>query len=540
MKIRQRNRSILGGMFLLLIMMSCSKVTDQFSEPYSASTEGLGIKMDRVKVPQPSEGGPGTVVTVPATGMLPYKDKLVFMFNGEKAEVLEITTTYIKVKVPEFASTGVLSVAVGDVLAFGPKFKVNGLINPDPTFKVPNGANGTVSQVLELLDGKKLIIGGFTNYNNKGVVRPINRIVSVFGDFSYDPNLRSGKGSNGPISSIIEYNGKYLIGGGFSGYNQRTENISNLTMLSKNGSIDTIGIHTFRRPDQTDTIKYFPKFNAGTDKAISQLYKQPDDKIIVSGGFDFFISRRYDQPNKRSEKDTIILDSIRMPQILRLNADGTLDKTYRFNASENEGFKAANGPSRALIHTDGKYQGKVLMYGKFSSFDGKSAKNMIRLNADGTIDDSFNTGVGPDNYVYSVTYNNILDRYVICGLFRTYNGKPCEYLAILKSDGSLDEGFAPKKFDGPGASFAKLLNDGLMVVSGNFNTYNGITRNGFMILNSKAELAPGYNATGLFNGFLNDVIETKSDDNKRALLLIGFFTRFNNEPVNSIIRVVLE
>ncbi|SDM62537.1 protein of unknown function [Pedobacter steynii] len=530
----------MGALLLLMTLVSCKKAAEQFSEPYPVSTGGLGIKMDRVKPAQPAVGGPGTEVTVVATGMLPYKDRLVFMFNGEKAEILEITDSYIKVKVPEFASTGVLSAAVGDVITFGPSFKVNGLINLDPTFKVPYGANAGVSQILDLLDGRHLIVGAFTNYNNKGLIRPINRIVSTFSDFSFDASLRSGKGANGMISSILEHNDKYLIAGSYSGYDQRIDNISNITMLNKNGSIDTMGIHPFRRPDQKDTIKYYPRFNGGADKYIAKVYRQPDHKIVLSGAFDFFISRRYDQPNRRKEKDSVILDSIRMPQIMRLNADGSLDKTYRFNVALNEGLKAANGPSQAIFHTDAKHQGKVLLFGRFSTFDGKAVRNIIRLNPDGTIDETFNPGTGPDNSVFSVTYNSTLDRYVVCGGFRTYNGKPCEFLALLKPDGSLDEQFTAKKFNGPEVSFAKLLDDGLMVVSGYFNTYNGVSRNGFMILNSKGELAPGYNATGSFNGSLIDAIETRSDDNKRALLLIGYIRTFNNEPVNNIIRITLE
>lgn len=530
----------MGALLLLLTLISCKKVADQFSEPYPAGDGGLGIKMDRVKPAQPAAGAPGTEVTVAATGLMPYKDRLVFMFNGEKAEILALTESYIKVKVPEFASTGILSVAVGDVITFGPGFKVNGLINLDPTFKVPFGANGRVSQLLDLSDGRHLIVGAFTNYNNKGLIRPNNRIVSTFSDFSFDASLRSGRAANGQLNAILEYNEKYLIAGGFTGYDQRTENISNLTMLNRNGSIDTMGIHPFRRPDQNDTVKYYPRLNAGTDGFLNSVYKQPDNKVLLSGYFNFFISRRYDQPNRRREKDSVILDSIRMPQILRLNADGTLDKTYRFNLSANEGFKAANGPATALFHKDVKHQGKALLFGKFNTFDGKPARNIIRLNADGTIDDTFNPGTGPDNYVSSVTYNSSFDRYVVCGAFRTYNGKPCEFLALLKPDGSLDENFTAKKFNSPGANFAKLLNDGLMVVSGDFNTYNGVSRNGFMILNSKAELAAGYNATGQFDGYLTDAIETRSDDNKRALLLIGSIWKFNNEPANNIIRVVLE
>lgn len=540
MKILKRNSAIMASLLLLLALTSCKKAADQFSEPYPVSNEGLGIKMDRITPPQPSIGAPGTLVKVAVTGLIPYKDKLVFMFNGQKAEVTEVTASYITVKVPDLASTGVMSIAVDDVIVFGPSFKVNGLINLDPTFKVPNGANNTVKQVLDLSDGKHLIVGGFTNYNNKGAIRPINRIVSTFSDFSYDSGLRSGNGANGQINNIIEYNGKYLISGGFSGYDQRKDNISNLTTLNKNGSIDTIGIHTFRRPNQLDTIKYFPKFNAGTDRAINNLYKQADNKIIISGGFDFYISRRYDQPNLRHEKDSVILDSIRMPQLLRINPDGTLDKTYRFNISANEGLKAANGPTNTIIHTDAKNQGKVLIYGKFTSFDGKAANNIIRLNADGTIDDTFKPGLGPDNIISSVTYNSTLDRYMACGYFKTYNGKSIEYLAMLKSDGSLDESFVPKKFSGPGVNFAKQLNDGLIVVSGYFSTYNGVVRNGFMIINSKGDMVAGYNSTGSFNGYLSDIIETKSDDNKRALLLIGNINTFNNEPVNNIIRIVLE
>lgn len=540
MKMLKRNISIAGALLLLLAVTSCKKTEDQFSEPYPVSTNGLGIKIDRVSPPIPSLGAPGETVTVSVEGLLPYKDKLTFMFNGEKAEVLELTSSYIKVKVPDFASTGVLSVLVDDVVTFGPTFKVNGLINPDPTFKLPAGTNGPVMKVLSRPDGKYMIVGAFTNYNNKGLIKPINRIVSAFNDFSYDPSLLSGKGANGYLNNIIHYNGKYMIAGGFSGYNQRSENISNVTILNTNGSIDTMGVHTFRRPDQTDTIKYFPRFNGGADRAINNLYKQDDDKIVATGDFQYYISRRYDQPNRRQEKDSVILDSIRMPQILRMNSDGTLDKTFRFNTAINEGLVGANGPIATIIHEDGINKGKILVYGKFTTFDGKTAKNILRLNADGSIDESFNTGLGADNGVYSATYNKTTDRYMITGAFKNYNGKKCEYLAMLKPDGTLDETFVPRAFSDAGVRFAKQLNDGLIVVSGFFKTYDNIARNNFMIINSQGGLAPGYNSTGEFSGALVDVIETQSDDNKRALLLIGNFDRFNNEIVKNIIRVVLQ
>jgi hypothetical protein len=70
--------------------------------------------------------------------------------------------------------------------------------------------------------------------------------------------------------------------------------------------------------------------------------------------------------------------------------------------------------------------------------------------------------------------------------------------------------------------------------------YGDYTRNGFAILTPSGELAPGFNATGIFNGNLHDVIETESEDGKKALLLIGEFDRFDNNKVRNIIRVTIE
>ncbi|HEY9194820.1 MAG TPA: hypothetical protein VIM77_01100, partial [Mucilaginibacter sp.] len=126
------------------------------------------------------------------------------------------------------------------------------------------------------------------------------------------------------------------------------------------------------------------------------------------------------------------------------------------------------------------------------------------------------------------------------GIFRSYNGKPAIGMALVNLDGSLDQTFTAKTFEGGYPRFARQLNDGLIVVSGSFKKYNNVTRNGFMVLNTKGELAGNYNTTGPFSGALYDIIETKSTDGKRALLLIGSFYRFDNTPVSNIIRVTIE
>lgn len=526
------------AMLLMLGAQGCSEKEQIFEEPYPAGKEPLGIKVDPAQTPQPATGTPGTVVSIKGTGFLEYKDKLVFMFNGEPAEIVEVSDTEVKAKVPDYASTGVTSVAVDDIIVFGPEFTVTGYIKLDPTFRPTAGTNGIVERVVKMPDGKMFMVGNFTNYDNKGIVRPINRIVRTFSDGSYDPSFRAGSASNGQLTTFLPFGNKYVIAGGFSGYSQQGENISNITLLNTNGSIDTMGIHTFRRPDQNDTIQYFPAFNGGTDGFIHEVYEQ-EGKLIVTGNFRYYITRDYDEPNLYETRDTVILDSIEARQLIRLNADGSLDKTFRFDGAGNT-FEGANGEFRTYMHQEGTEAGKIMAYGSFTSFDGQPAGYITRLNADGTIDESFKSGDGANYYITSATYNEHLEKYVISGVFRSYDGTAAAGIAVLNKDGTIDPSFKARAIEGGAAAYAEMLDDGLIVVSGYFSKYDGVTRNGFMVLKPDGSLAPGYNATGDFDGFLVDIVETRSEDDKRALLLMGYFQRFNNEEVNNIIRVVLE
>jgi uncharacterized delta-60 repeat protein len=522
----------------LMLAGGCSKKEEVFSEPYGQGKNPLGIVINTAQVPVPESGNPGVEVTIKATGLVPYKDKLILRINGEQAVVKEVTENSIKAVVPDNASSGVISISVEDKVVFGPVFKVNGYLSVDPTFRASSGANNAVFQRLVTSDGKIMLVGAFTNYDNRGAIKPINRIVRTFMDGSYDASLRSGKGANGLLTSIISVSGKLIIAGAFSGYDQRTENISNITMLNSNGSIDTMGIKTFRRPAQTDTTKYFPKFNGGTDGVIGGMYEQ-NGKVLVTGSFRYYVSRRYDKPNKYETKDTVILDSIEMRQIARLNTDGTLDKSYRFNTATNSGLPGGNGSIGSYFHKEGALAGKMLLFGSFTKFDNTVAGYITRLNPDGNVDPTFNPGgAGADFRISNASYNAVTKRYIITGSFRTYNGKSSEYIAMLNEDGTLDPTFVPKKVEGS-LSESKQLNNGLIVVTGGFKTYGGVTRNGFMILEKTGALAAGYNSTGIFNGWLGDVIDTQTEDGKPAMLLIGNFYRFDNEPVNNILRLVI-
>lgn len=535
-------RLFIGLMLGLFSMVSCNEETKFFGEPYTEGEPGIGITIDRTQVPVPASGEPGTEVFVKASGLMPYKDRLTFRINGEKAEIKEITEEGIKVVVPTFASTGITSVSVNDMVVFGPEFDVEGNVRVDPTFVATGGVNGVASEVFFTDDGRMLVVGEFTNYDNKGTVRPINRIASTFLDGSYDAGFRSGTGANGALGTITQVGDKYFIGGAFSGYAQQKANISNLTMLNSNGSIDTMGIQTWRRPDQEDTTQFFPRFNGGFHGGgVGKVYRQ-QNKLLVTGGFRYYVSRQYDKANRLETRDTVIIDSIEMRQVARLNLDGTLDKTYRYDAGTKKSPTGANSSGVAsLYHDEGALAGKLLLYGRFSKFDDQEAGRIVRLNADGTIDHTFNAGKsGFDFDVYRVTYSKRTQKYMVCGYFRTYNGTPVGQVVLLNEDGSLDNSFQAKPFINGVPRYARQLENGLVLVMGDFQLYDNVVRNGIMFLDAVGNLEEGYNNIGTFNGGVTEVYETRSTDNKPALLIIGFFSQFNGEPANSILRVVMD
>src|ERR1700712_4177822 len=92
-----------------LAISSCKKQKTVFDNPYANGKAALGISSNAQQIPVPASGIAGTVVTITATGLVDYykAGKLTFLFNGQLAEIKEVTSTYIKVAVPLKASSGV-------------------------------------------------------------------------------------------------------------------------------------------------------------------------------------------------------------------------------------------------------------------------------------------------------------------------------------------------------------------------------------------------------------------------------------------------
>ncbi|MGO1520609.1 MAG: DUF5008 domain-containing protein [Sphingobacterium sp.] len=527
------------GTLFVLITLSCSREVEFYSEPYQDGASPLGIVIERTQRPTPEEGLPGTEVKFSVSGLSEYQDQAQFTFNGEIGEILAITEDEVTVRVPSFASTGVTSIRVGDIVIYGPEFKVLGKVQLDPTWAATYGATGgNIMDMFITPEDKRIFIGGFTNYENKGLIKPNNRIVRTFRNGEYDATFRVGTGANGVLNDIVQVQNNYYLAGSFSGFDQRIDHISNLTRIDLNGRIDTMAVKPFRRPDQSDTTKYYPKFNGGFNSTVANIFKH-QDKILAVGSFRFHIHRIYGKPNFMETRDSVILDSTEIRSVALLNLDGTLDSTFRFEGGK--ALSGANGSTAGVYHESGALKGKLLVYGGFTTFDGQPRGYIARLNADGRLDNTFNPdGQGASYMIYSVTYNRMTNQYLVTGDFKTFNGQSTPKMVLLNADGTIDENFQVKDFAEGYPSYAKQLDDGLIVASGGFREYDGIARSGFLIMDSQGDLVPGMNNSGYFSGSLNKVIETQSDDGKRALLLLGEFSKFDNQEARNITRIIIE
>ena len=86
--------------------------------------------------------------------------------------------------------------------------------------------------------------------------------------------------------------------------------------------------------------------------------------------------------------------------------------------------------------------GKILMGGAFMNYAGSGKNHLVRLNSDGTVDPTWNpSGAGPSNQVHDIALMTD-GRIVIAGNFTSYNGSSTSFIARLHPDGSRDFTFS--------------------------------------------------------------------------------------------------
>ncbi len=551
-KIRKMNRHIILKNLIpvaiivgLGMVASCTKSTGLTDHGPYIKAPNPPVKFLSGK-PDPADAVSGDEVSFKVSGL----DKLSsfsFYINQVQAEVLDVKDSLITVKVPQNVSSGAASVLTSDGQYFyGPILRIDGKISIDQTFNSGIGTNGDIRQIIPFSSTSTnlIMVGNFTDYNGNNASHPVNNIAQISINGGYQ-NVSAQKGAGGSINYItqITSSSQYLIGGSFGTYNDIT-GLSGLTRLNSNLSIDSMVVQLVnpdldKHPENSqDTVA---TFNGGVSNSrggnsIVKVFNDfnSNGKLIAIGNFD----RYYDYYYPQSEKNTLLTDVTRMNNFIRFSSVGVLDSTYNFDPLQNQSYPGLNGYINDCIQLS---NGKIIFVGSFTSFNGATANRIAALSSDGTMDASFGAliGAGADDDIYKITYNATTHKILVIGAFKNFEGHPANGIAMLNEDGSYDNAFSLKKIDGGVPNFAGQLNNGLILVSGTFQKYDSIIRQGFMILDAQGDLAAGYNNTGTFSGRINGLMETTSALGDPAVLLYGSFNLFDNSKVGNIVRIII-
>ena len=316
----------------------------------------------------------------------------------------------------------------------------------DDTFVYGTGFNAEANAVAIQPDGKILVGGNFTQYN--GTAR--NRIVRLNTDGSLDTTFGIGTGFNNSVWSIVvQPDNKILVAGQFSGYSGSAR--SGVIRLTSTGSIDT----TFANISPVNNTVY-------------QVALQSDGKILMGGIFS-------------------TVSGVTCGGIARLTTGGTIDNTFQLS-----GFTTGGGNGIYGVSIDPS--GKIICGGSFNTYSGASVGGDIaRLNTNGTYDSTFAVGsgiTGSTRFVVDVIPTN--GKYLITGVFDNFNGSSVGSIMRLNNDGSLDTtfntgtgtGYDTNAFGAP----SYIQSDGNYNFASVFSSYDGTSTTNMIVLDPMGQL----------------------------------------------------
>ena len=503
----------------------------------------------------------------------------------------------------------------------------------DNSFNISIGFDYTVAKILIQPDSKIIAGGYFINFGGISKERIIRLSYSGAADASFNV-----QGFNNPVKDMaLDHNGNILVCGEFTFYGTVRQNY--FTRLTPNGNIDP----TFQNGTSALSAVYsikiqsddkivaggnFQRYNGSKRSFILRIYDngivdnsfkveigfnsdvrvitvQPDGKILIGGNFNYFNSSYYKgliRLDLTGDADTsfhsystgsvyaIALDTIRDKMYIggyfslyqgysrnrfaRINMDGSLDTTYSIGSGfdgdiyniivQPNGFTIIAGAFTSYNGTLVKYltrldnqgvidptfntggsgfgasvetmsllpNGKIVVGGDFQSIDGISKNHIVRLNANGTIDSTFNIGTGFSGKVTTLSLQPD-GKAIAGGAFASYNSLSANNIIRLNTDGSVDSTFNFGNGFNQQVNAITLQHNGKMVIGGNFTTYNTTSTNFLIRINSDGSTD---NSFSIGNGF-NSNIFALAIQNDGNILAGGSFNQFENYHIHNLVRL---
>jgi hypothetical protein len=328
----------------------------------------------------------------------------------------------------------------------------------------------------------------------------------------------SGRGADGPIYSIQSDKNGFLIGGDYTAING--VETGRLSYFQDDGVVSGFISEGFELNNAVYAIEYGyggvfagGLFNTSGEKPVNHLVK-----------FDYM--GRLDSSFEASSQVTSTVYDVQKWGnhlyvcgafgIVKLSQDGLMEETFESGVIE--------GSVYSIDATDEA----LYLGGDFVVASNDAHKNIVRIDHDGAIDESFSLTDYPDAAVFSVLAKS--DSVLIGGSFVTVNGISSRRMAALNSDGSIDETF------NIGSGFNNVVRelfqrvDGKIVASGAFDRWNGKSANRIALLDANGHLVSNrYNKLSL-----NGTVYATDEIPGKLFAFGGTFEERKNSPYSAL------
>lgn len=321
-------------------------------------------------------------------------------------------------------------------------------------------------------------------------------------------------------STIVQDDGKILIGGRISYAND--EPVADLIRINPDGTIDKSFTLNMQREDLIMRIT-----QDETDNML--LYMHKDDRVI-SLSQDGSIDEQFSLVTEgllifgvwaSGQKFLVSAYEYGEGEIFyRVNADGSIDTSFKKSYINGTGI-------RDFVELN---DGRIAIIGKFTEYGGASFNRIVMLTPDGEIDPNFDPGGGiqSDYYVADIEVQN--DKLVIAGDITSYDGVDFPVgIVRLNLDGSIDESFTLGTVSGLYQKYPEYIaidNDQKILIAG--TDFDGNVHNYYVHrLNVDGSIDNSFSTIELREqGHDSFDIHIVEDDN---ILITGAFENANNK-----------
>lgn len=383
-------------------------------------------------------------------------------------------------------AVGIFSTAAGAPSSMIARINSDGTI--DSSFNVGSGFTGTVAlTVAPLPDGDVYVGGIFSSY--QGTAR--QNVIRLNSDGSVDPAFDSGVWLNDEVDIIAPFpdaSGDLLVGGTYTSY----LGYDYLVRLNSNGSVD-------------------PALPNGFDNYIRTLAFLPSGTAFYAGG------------------DFSNFGGTTGAGVMRLSTSGVVDTTFV------SPLDPGSSVTKILPTSDGS--GKIYVAGALNI--GPMLYHLVKLNADGTLDASFqkgdDLGPAPGQTVDSLAEvgDGTSDVWV-AGEFASYGNRGANSIARISSSGSPRSLAVHSGFNGSSLTACLPKSSGQVYFSGGFDEYDGYSTPGLVRLNADGSVDSTFaTGTGL-SGSANSILE----DSQGRLAFLGPLVSYQGTSLGGIVRLL--